>query len=93
MKDDRLYLIHIAECIKRIESYTHEGREAFLASSMTKDAVIRNFEVIGEAVKQISPGFRETHAELAWRKMAAFRGPEPALPALVWPAHSCLLQD
>ena len=30
MKDDRLYLIHSAECIERIEQYTSEGREAFL---------------------------------------------------------------
>ena len=39
---------------------------------MTQDAVVRNFEVIGEAVKQISPGFRETHPAISWRKMAAF---------------------
>ena len=32
MKDERLYLIHIWECIKRIESYAEEGKAAFLAS-------------------------------------------------------------
>ncbi len=55
MKDDKLYLIHIWECIKRIESYSEEGKQAFLASVMMQDAIIRNFEVIGEATKQISP--------------------------------------
>ena len=30
MKDDRLYLIHIWECIQRIESYSIEGKSAFL---------------------------------------------------------------
>ncbi len=73
MKDDKLYLIHISECMERIESYTQEGREVFLQSRMTQDAVIRNFEVIGEAAKQISPRFREAHPEIAWRKLAAFR--------------------
>ena len=28
MKDDRVYLIHIWECIQRIESYANEGRSA-----------------------------------------------------------------
>ena len=73
MKDDKLYLIHISECIERIESYTQEGREAFLQSRMTQDAVIRNFEVIGEAAKQISPSFREAHPEITWRRLVAFR--------------------
>ena len=31
MKDDRLYLIHIWECISHIESYTEDGKEAFKA--------------------------------------------------------------
>ena len=73
MKDDKLYLIHISECIERIESYTREGREVFQQSRMTQDAVTRNFEVIGEAVKHISPQFREAHPEITWRKWAAFR--------------------
>lgn len=42
MKDDRLYLIHITECIDRILQYTSEGREAFLGDTRTQDAVLRN---------------------------------------------------
>ena len=30
MNDDRLYLIHIAECIQHIDAYTRPGREVFL---------------------------------------------------------------
>ena len=51
MKDDRLYLIHMTECIAKIEQYTAGGRDVFSASSLLQDAVIRNFEIIGEAAK------------------------------------------
>ena len=34
MKDDRLYLVHIHECIQRIEQYVREGREAFMRSTL-----------------------------------------------------------
>ncbi len=42
MRDDRLYLSNIFECIERIESYTHDGKEAFLQTTIIQDAVIRN---------------------------------------------------
>lgn len=49
MKDEKLYLIHILECVARIEEYTGDGRAAFMQSTMAQDAVTRNFEIIGEA--------------------------------------------
>ena len=52
MKDDRLYLIHIRECIARIEEYTREGRETFLADHKTQDAVIRNLQTMREYIKE-----------------------------------------
>jgi hypothetical protein len=48
-KDPRVYLAQILERIDRILKYTAEGKEAFFADPRTQDAVIRNFEVIGEA--------------------------------------------
>ncbi|MCK9441950.1 MAG: DUF86 domain-containing protein [Methanothrix sp.] len=73
MKDDKLYLIHIWECIQRIESYSAEGKVAFLASNMMQDAIIRNFEIIGEATKHLSPELRQSHPEIQWRGLAGFR--------------------
>lgn len=73
MKDDRLYLIHVLERVLRIEAYTRGGREAFLASPMAQDAVIRNFEVIGEAVKRMSEEVRQRYAHVPWRRIAGFR--------------------
>lgn len=64
MKDDRLYLSNIKECIKRIESYTHNGKEEFLQTTIIQDAVIKNFEIIGEATKRLSPELRAAYPDL-----------------------------
>jgi len=52
-KDPRHYALHILECAARINDYLHEGEEHFLRDTKTQDAVIRNFEVIGEAAKRV----------------------------------------
>lgn len=51
MNEDLKYLNDALERIQRIEDYTQQGREVFLQSPLIQDAVIRNFEVIGEIVK------------------------------------------
>ena len=40
---------------------------------MIQDAVTRNFEVIGEAAKHISPQLREAYPDVAWKRIAGFR--------------------
>jgi uncharacterized protein with HEPN domain len=54
-----VYLLQILDFIEKIESYTHGGRDGFMASPMIKDADISNFETIGEAVKQVSKQYRQ----------------------------------
>jgi uncharacterized protein with HEPN domain len=41
LKEDVLYVVHILECIERIESYSAGGRDAFFGSTLVQDAVIR----------------------------------------------------
>jgi len=62
------YLEHILEAIERIARYTEDmGEVAFLENSMAQDAVIRNFEIIGEAsfnIQKHYPEFAAEHPEL-----------------------------
>ena len=73
MKDDRVYLMHIRDCLTRIAEYTEGGREAFFADTKTQDAVIRNLEVIGEAVKNLSQAHRDAHPDIPWKRIAGLR--------------------
>jgi len=72
-KRDRLYLTHIVECADRIESYTAEGKEAFLTDTKTQDAVLRNLEVIAEASKRLSDEAKAVHPDIEWRGLVAMR--------------------
>lgn len=73
MKEDKLYLIHILDSINKIESYTSSGWNEFKDNTMIQDAVIRNFEIVGEATKKLSTQLKETHPEVPWRRIAGFR--------------------
>lgn len=73
MKDDRVYLAHIRDDIERIEAFTAAGRDQFFADPMIQDAVIRNLEVIGEAVNGLSDDLRSATPDLPWKQIAGMR--------------------
>ena len=73
MKDDRLYLTHIKEAIDKINLYTNDGYDQFVNDPKTQDAVIRNFEIIGEATKQISDTVKQLKSDIPWRDIAGLR--------------------
>ncbi|MGI0491481.1 DUF86 domain-containing protein [Alkalinema pantanalense CENA528] len=72
-RDDREYVQDILERIQRIETFVASGRDEFFQSVLIQDAVMRNFEVIGEATKRLSHDFREQHPNVPWKQMAGFR--------------------
>ena len=72
-KDRRVYLAHILECTQKIERFTAEGKDRFLRDDMVQDAVIRNFEIIGEAAKRIDKVYRAAHPDIPWQALAGLR--------------------
>ncbi|MCK4911450.1 MAG: DUF86 domain-containing protein [Thermodesulfovibrionales bacterium] len=73
-RDFRLYLHDIAEAIQTIAKYT-EGYdyEGFSSNPIVIDAVIRNFLVIGEAVRKVPKDIMDAHPDLPWKKMSDMR--------------------
>jgi uncharacterized protein with HEPN domain len=71
---DPLYVRHILEASNRIRDYTAGiDRTSFLRQPMVQDAVMRQLEIIGEAVKHLSPQFRDDHSQIRWRDIAGMR--------------------
>jgi uncharacterized protein with HEPN domain len=73
MKDDKLYLIHIKECLDRVEKYATGGSEVFFSDEKTQDAILRNLQTMSESVKRVSDGLKNCHSEIDWRGIAGFR--------------------
>lgn len=73
-RDSRLYLDDIFDAIDKIENYV-EGLsfEEFSADSKTVDAIVRNFEIIGEATKRIPLETKEKYPQIPWKLMAGTR--------------------
>ena len=47
--------------------------EDFINDSKTIDAVIRNFEIIGEAANRLPEDFKNTHSDFDWQRIRGFR--------------------
>jgi len=70
----KLFLIDMLESIKKIENYISKiSYEEFLQDEKTKDAVVRNLEIIGEAANQIPKEIQETYKEIPWPQIIGLR--------------------
>jgi uncharacterized protein with HEPN domain len=73
-KDYIIFLEDILEAIEKIEKYTQNlTYQEFCKNEMVVDAVIRNFEVIGEAANNVPQEIRELYSEVEWREAISFR--------------------
>ena len=69
-----LLLLDMKEAAEKILKYTQGlSFEDFFADDKTIDAVVRNFEIIGEASLRIDEDFRYDNPQIEWKKLRGFR--------------------
>lgn len=72
--EDLPYLKHILDAIRDIErSIENLSKQKFDKNKDVKDATIRRIEIIGEAVKNISPELKKKYPEIEWKRIAGAR--------------------
>ncbi len=75
MKQRKIYALAIYDCIQRINEYI-DGYDvdAFIKDYKTQDAVVRNLEIIGQAVKDYGVDHLTDHApNVPWSQVAGMR--------------------
>ena len=73
-REPNLLVEDIIESGKKILAYTSNlSFEDFTKDGKTIDAVIRNFEIIGEAANRLPDNFKENHPEIDWQRIRGFR--------------------
>lgn len=73
-REHDVYLRDIIEATAKIEKYTlNLSYDEFLDNDLIQDGVIRNLEIIGEAVKKIPMEVRLKNSHIEWRKIAGLR--------------------
>lgn len=73
-RNDQLLVGDMLEAGKKIRSYCSDfTMEQFLADDRTIDAVVRNFEIIGEAANRVHPDFQAANSQIDWNTLRGFR--------------------
>ena len=73
-RDPALLIEDIIESSRKILDYTSGmSFDEFTADGKTVDAVIRNFEIIGEAANRLPEDFKQEHSTVDWHKIRGFR--------------------
>lgn len=73
MSRSELCLQHVLDAIGKVERYALVGHDTFMAESHWQDAVIRQLEIIGEAIKRIPPDVLGRRPDIPWRRIAGMR--------------------
>lgn len=74
MDKNDIYRRHILDAIAKIEKYIHGvDEEQFAVNDLVQDGVVRELEIIGEAVKRLSATFKTRAPELPWKAIAGTR--------------------
>jgi uncharacterized protein with HEPN domain len=71
---DPAHLWDMLEAARRVARFTSGlSREQYLASEMAQAAVERGLEILGEAARRVSDGFRQAHPEVPWQGLIGQR--------------------
>jgi len=74
MKDDLAFIEHILDSINAIEKFSKNiNKEKLMSNRLKQSAIVREIEIIGEAVKNISKGLKNKHSEIQWKEIAGTR--------------------
>jgi uncharacterized protein with HEPN domain len=73
VKEDRVYLTHVLECIGYIREDTAGGADSFFHDRTKRDAVLRNLQIMAESTQRISVAAKAAHPEIDWTGIAGFR--------------------
>ena len=73
MRDDNERLRDVLEAIHKIERYASEGRTRYEQDELVQTWVVHHLLIVGEAVAGLSEPFRQTHADIPWRKIVGMR--------------------
>jgi uncharacterized protein with HEPN domain len=73
-RDESVYLQHILDAIAKIEEYLQGlDEETFYRRTLVQDGVIRQIQIIGEAVKRLSDELRDKYPHIPWQDIAGMR--------------------
>jgi uncharacterized protein with HEPN domain len=73
-RDDTVYLNHIRDACDRIDDYLHGvSQNKFNNKPLLQDGVIRQIEIIGEAIKRVSKELRSNYPKIPWNDIAGMR--------------------
>ena len=71
---DQDYLEHIQSAIDKIHRYVAgKSKSDFMADDLVQDGVIRNLEIIGEAVTKLSSALKIAHSDVPWGEISGMR--------------------
>ena len=74
MKNDLAYIEHILDSINAIERFSKNlNKENLLRNRLKQSAIVREIEIIGEAVKNVSENLKNKHSEIEWKDISGTR--------------------
>ena len=70
-KDDMVFIEHILDSINAIEDFSKGlDKKGLVSNRLKQSAIVREIEIIGEAVKNVSNALKNKHKDIEWKEIA-----------------------